>query len=93
MSADNNNHGISEPAELIYEPASSYKPLFMAAGIAGIIVGIFAGGVYLVAGAIVAIVTLALWINDARDEIVRMPRRQRTTTAVLPATPLRRRSR
>ncbi|UJA20616.1 hypothetical protein HJD18_10625 [Thermoleophilia bacterium SCSIO 60948] len=93
MSSENNRHGISEPSELIYEPASSYKPLFMAAAIAGIVVGIFAGTVYLVVGAIVAIVTLVLWANDTRDEIVRMPRRQRTTTAVLPATPLRRRSR
>lgn len=88
-----NQDRVAESPELIYEPRASYQPLFLAAAIAGIIVGIFAGTIYLVLGLIVAVVTIGLWIADTRNEVVRMPRRQRTTTAVLPATPLRRRSR
>lgn len=82
-----------EPTELIYQPKSSYQPLFLAASIAGIVVGLFAGTIYLVAGLIVGVITILAWLRDTREDVIRMPRRQRTTTAVLPATPLRSRRR
>jgi hypothetical protein len=50
----------------------------------------FTGGATLpVGGAILALAALRAWIRDARDEISRLPREQRLTSAVLPAVPLR----
>jgi hypothetical protein len=58
--------------------------------IAGLLVGLFAGWPYAVAGAIVLLVSLRAWLRDAGDQIARLPRQQHLTSAVLPAVPLRR---
>jgi hypothetical protein len=78
------------PTELVYVPRSSWLPLLAAAGLAGLLVGLFTGWPYAVAGAVVLVASLWAWVRDAGDELGRLPRRQDVTSAVLPAVPLRR---
>jgi hypothetical protein len=80
---------IPEPTELVFVPGSSWAPVLLAAGAAGVVVGLFAGWPYAVAGAIVALAALRAWIRRTGDEIARLPRQQRLSTSVLPAVPLR----
>jgi hypothetical protein len=82
---------VPEPAELVYVPGPSWLPALTAAGIAGVLVGLFAGWPYAVAGAAVLLLSLRAWVRAAGDETARLPRRQRLSSAVLPAVPLRRR--
>ncbi len=79
-----------QPSELVYAPAPSWVPVLTAAGLAGLLVGLFAGLPYAVAGAIVLLASLRAWLRDTGDEIARLPRQQHLTSAVLPAVPLRR---
>ncbi len=78
------------PSELVYVPRSSWLPLLVAAGLAGLLVGLFTGWPYAVAGAVVLVASLWAWVRDSGDELGRLPRRQSVTSAVLPAVPLRR---
>jgi hypothetical protein len=82
-----------EPSELVYAPAPSWVPVLAAAGLAGLLVGLFTGFPYAVAGAVVLLAALRAWIAGTRDEISRLPREQRLTSAVLPAVLLRQRER
>ncbi len=77
------------PSELVYVPAPSWKPVLAAAGLAGLLVGLFTGLPYAVVGAIVLLASLRAWLRETGDEIARLPRQQRPTSAVLPAVPLR----
>jgi hypothetical protein len=81
--------GLPEPTELIYVPDPSWKPVFVAVGLAFVLGGIFMGWVLIVGGAILALLALWAWIADIRGDLARYPRRQRVTSAVIPATPLR----
>ncbi|MEK6327026.1 MAG: hypothetical protein AABM66_05790 [Actinomycetota bacterium] len=78
-----------QPSELVYLPAPSWLPVLTAAGLAGVLVGLFAGAPYAIAAAILLLATLRAWIRDTRDQIARLPREQHLTSAVLPAVPLR----
>ena len=71
-------------------PAPSWLPVLTAAGLAGVLVGLFTGTPYAVAGAILVLASLRAWLRDTGDEIARLPRQQHLTSAVLPAVPLRR---
>jgi len=82
-------HRVPEATELIYVPKPSWAPLFVAAGLAGILVGLVDGLVYLVVGVLALIVALAKWVRDSGLEISRMPRHQRVTSSVLPPLALR----
>jgi uncharacterized membrane protein YbaN (DUF454 family) len=73
-----------EPTELIYLPRSSWLPALTALGIAMVVLGIFTWFPYLIAGAAIALVSLWRWLRGSRDEIARLPRRQRQVTAVIP---------
>jgi hypothetical protein len=79
-----------QPSELVYVPAPSWLPVLAAAGLAGVLVGLFAGVPYAVAGAVVLLASLRAWLRDTGDQIARLPRQQHLTSAVLPAVPLRR---
>jgi hypothetical protein len=78
------------PSELVYVPGSSWLPVLVAAGLAGLLVGLFAGWLYAVVGAVVLLVSAWAWVRDAGDQLGRLPRRQGVTSAVLPAVPPRR---
>jgi hypothetical protein len=81
---------VTEPSELIYLPSPSWHPALLAAGLGGVIASIYTWWPYGVIAAAVAIFALIAWIRDARSEFGRLPRRQRLTTAAIPAAPPRR---
>ncbi len=81
---------LPEPTELVYVPRASWAPVLMSAGVVGVGVGLFAGWPYAVVGAVFALASLRSWLRKSGEEISRLPRRQRLTSAVLPAVPLRR---
>jgi hypothetical protein len=80
---------IPEPTELIYVPDPSWKPVFIAVGLGFVLGGLFMGWTLIVGGAVLALAALWAWIADSGRELGRLPRRQRMTTAVIPATPVR----
>jgi uncharacterized membrane protein YdjX (TVP38/TMEM64 family) len=80
---------IPEPSELVYVPGPSWMPVLAAAGLAGLLVGLFAGWPYAVAGGILGLATLWRWVRRTGDELGRLPVEQRVSAAVLPAVPLR----
>ena len=84
------NGRAPDPTELVYVPQSSWTPLFVAAGLTGVLVGLFAGWTWIAGGAILGLLALRRWVGDIRDDLSRLPRRQRQTVATLPATPMRR---
>ena len=77
------------PSELVYVAQPSWLPALTAAGFAGLVVGLFVGWPYAVAGAILLLASLRAWVGQTGDDVARLPREQRLTTAVLPAVPLR----
>jgi hypothetical protein len=79
-----------EQAELVYAPEPSWAPVGIAVGIGLLGIGAFFNWVAAAIGAIVVLAALRRWWHDASDQFERLPRRQRTTAAVLPAVPLRR---
>ena len=48
------------------------------------IVGLYSWFPYSIAGGLIALGSLIPWLRTNRDEIARMPRRQRTDTAPIP---------
>ena len=81
---------VEQPSELVYVPSPSWAPVLAGAGIAIVAIGLFAGWVYALAGGVIAVAALWGWIRSAGRDIGRLPREQRTSTAVLPAVPMRR---
>jgi hypothetical protein len=80
---------IPEPSELVYVPAPSWMPVLLAVGLAGVLIGLFAGWPYAVAGGILALAALWRWIRRTGEEVGRLPVEQRVSAAVLPAVRLR----
>jgi hypothetical protein len=85
-----NGHTDTEPSELVYLPQPSWYPALVAAGIGGVVASLFTWWPYGVIGAVVALVALVAWIRESRRDFSRLPRRQRSTAAVIPAVPLQR---
>lgn len=81
---------ISEPTELVYSPAPSWAPIFTAGGLMALTIGLFKGVPYEIVGAILMIRAIMYWMQDADRQVERLPRQQRLTTAVIPATTLSR---
>ena len=78
---------MSQPekaTELIHLPKATVMPALTAVGIAAVVVGLYSWWPYSIAGAILALLCLISWLRTNRDEIGRMPRRQRTDTAPIP---------
>ena len=82
---------IPEATELVYVPEPSWVPLFVGAGLAAILVGLFTGIVWAIIGAVVLLCAIVAWIRHTAMEISRMPRAQRVSSAVIPAIPPRKR--
>jgi len=83
------NGRAPEPTELVYVPEPSWAPVLVAAGLTCVLVGIFAGWVWTVAGAVLGLLALRSWIKHVSDDTRRLPRKQGTSLASLPATPMR----
>jgi hypothetical protein len=75
-----------EPTELIYQPKPSWTPALLAAGLAGLGVGLFTWYPYAVIGGVVALVALRGWLVDSVRSIARLPRKQRISSAPIPLT-------
>ena len=73
-----------EPTELIYQSAPSVAPALFAAGLTGVIVGLFAWWPYAVIGGVVALIALVSWLRSNRREIAAMPNSQPTDTGPIP---------
>jgi hypothetical protein len=80
---------IPPPGELIHAPKPSWLPAFVAAGLVGLLAGLFAGWPYAVAGGVLVLLALRAWTRETNDGVERLPRRQHVMTAVLPAAPPR----
>jgi hypothetical protein len=78
---------IPEATELVYVPESSWVPFFAAAGFTAILLGLFAGLFWAIVGAVVLLIAFALWVKAIGTEYSRMPRKQRVSSAVIPAIP------
>jgi hypothetical protein len=90
MAAGGDHRRVPGPTELVYVPQPSWIPFFLAAGLAALLVGLYAGMVWAIIGAVVLIAATLAWLRGLGGEISRMPRSQRPTTAVLPTIPPRR---
>jgi hypothetical protein len=82
-------HRTPQATELVYVPPLSWAPALTAVGLAGLLIGLYAGWPYAAAGAILLLAAVRSWIRTAADEMRRLPRSQTATSAVLPAAPLR----
>jgi hypothetical protein len=86
---------IPEPTELVYLPRSSWAPALLAFGALMIVDGIygegilFRGWVYMLFGTVIALAAVRSMIVGAVRDFYERPRKQRQSTAVLPAGSLR----
>jgi hypothetical protein len=78
---------VPAPTELIYTPEPSWQPALIAAGLGGVIAGIYTFWPYAVVGAVVALIAIAAWVRDARRDFGRLPQRQRISSAPIPPAP------
>ena len=59
--------------EPVHLPGPSYLPVLVALGTAIGIVGIVIGWIVVVIGAVIALIPLARWIRQTREEIAELP--------------------
>ncbi len=78
-----------DPTELVYVPEPSWQPAIAAVGLALVVAGLFVWFPYGVVGAVLAISAIVRMVKSVPDGVERLPRRQKLTTAVLPAVPPR----
>ena len=84
------HRNIPEPGELVFMPRPSWAPAFFAAGIGGMVCGIYANGfifpswVYAIVGVIFFLAAFRSLIRGAVRDYYRLPRRQKVRGAVLP---------
>lgn len=75
---------IPEPTELIQPPRSSWTPALLAAGLGGLIAGLFTWWPYAVIAGFVVLLGLISWLRHAGRDLLSLPRRQRVSTAPIP---------
>jgi UPF0716 family protein affecting phage T7 exclusion len=82
--------GPPQPTELVYLPRPSWAPAALAFGLGFFIAGIYAKGfllpgfVYSTIGAAIALASLRQLAVGAARDVMRLPRRQRIRSAVVP---------
>jgi hypothetical protein len=79
-----------ELTELVYVPEPSWQPALIAVGLGAMLAGIFMGWFFTAVGVVILLAGLIGWLANAGDQLQRLPRRQELTSAVIPATPMRR---
>ena len=83
------DNGTPEATELVYVPEPSWLPAIATLGLLGVLAGIFVWWPYGVIGAVLVLVGVIGMLRRTRADVERLPRRQKLTTAVLPAAPPR----
>ncbi len=78
-----------EATELVYVPEPSWLPALAAFGLAAVLAGLFVWWPYGVIGVVVALVSIVRMFRGTSEDVSRLPRRQKVTSAVLPAVPPR----
>jgi hypothetical protein len=73
-----------QPTELVYLSRHSVLPALFAAGLAGVVIGLYAWWPYSVVGGAVALVALFCWLRLNRSEIAALPNEQQTDTGPIP---------
>ena len=63
--------------EEIHLPGPSLQPLLLTVGITTLLIGITTTIIFVIAGGILALATLILWIRDARREFQHLPSEHR----------------
>jgi hypothetical protein len=72
------DRGSAPPAgEEIHLPGPSLQPLLFTVGFTAFLIGVTAGLFLLIAGAVLAVGTLLVWIRDARREFDHLPSEHR----------------
>ena len=74
-----------QATELVYVPEPSWDPALLALGLGLVLAGVFVWWPYGAIGAVIAIVSIVRMLSSTEDSVERLPRRQKLTTAVLPA--------
>lgn len=64
---------LPAPTEEIHLPDPSYLPPVMALGITLMVTGIVIGLPFVIAGAILFVITLVRWIRQTREEMRQLP--------------------
>ncbi len=77
-----------QATELVYVPDPSFRPAIFAIGLAGVMAGIIVWWPYGAVGAALAVTAAVGMLRGAMADAQRLPSRQKTTTAVLPASAL-----
>lgn len=62
-----------EPAEQVHLPAPSYLPAWVAFGVTIALVGVIMSWVITGIGAVIAVVAIARWIRETREDISQLP--------------------
>ena len=73
-----------QPTEQIYLSRPTALPILFAAGLAGVVLGLYAWWPYAAIGGVVALFSLWRWLSMARRDIADMPTEQHTDTAPIP---------
>ena len=63
----------AEPAEQVHLPGPSYLPAWVAFGITIALVGVILSWVIVGIGAVIAVVAIARWIQETREDISQLP--------------------
>jgi uncharacterized membrane protein YfcA len=85
---------IPEPGEMIYAPQPSWGPIFFAAGMVGLVCGIFAAGfifspfIYAIIGAVLLLAAFRSLVRGGIRGYFRLPRKQHVRGAALPVETL-----
>jgi hypothetical protein len=74
-----------QATELVYVPEPSWDPALLGLGLSLVIAGLFVWWPYGAIGAVLALVSIVRMFRGTQDSVERLPRRQKLTTAVLPA--------
>lgn len=77
-------NSVPEPTEMINAPRSSWLPMLIAAGFAGLIVGLFTWWPYAVIGAAVLVIAKIAFLRAGQRDLRRLPRSQPLSTAPIP---------
>ena len=73
MADQSDGRALAPPSEEIHLPDPAYTPVVLAFGITIVVVGVVLTWVMVAIGGIIALVALARWIRQTREEMAELP--------------------